>query len=200
MNITVHFSTLLKNYLPSTEAITIDVDSYREVVSAVYNLFPKLRSIKIAKLLFVSEDKILRDTDLDFKPKYSDVHIVPSISGGSSFDSLGNLTQFYGSTTALGNEELAYTGLNKRILESSLFGKAQTAFDIAQRRSSTSTNTDETTGDPSTGFGSLSLTSIAGQFVPLHFGYVRTSGAVINQYIKHIQRGELDDVKVSKYV
>ena len=106
------------------------------------------------------------------------------------------MTKFYGATTALSNQELAFTGLNKRILESSLFGQAKTAFDTAQRKAITG----EGAGDPSTGFGALSLTSISGQYVPIHFGYVRTSGAIINQYIKHVQRGAVDDVQVSKYV
>ena len=197
MRTTVKFSSLLAAYVhePSFE---VEVANYRDVVCAVYNLFPRLKQIKIAKLLFVDGERVVRDSDLDFPPKSDIISIVPSIGGNSSFDSLGNLTQFYGSSTALSSQEMAFTGLNRRILESSLFGQAQTAFDTAQRRASI--GTPDSTGDPSTGFGSLSLTSISGQYVPLHFGLVRTSGAVINQYIKHIQRGSIDDVQVSKYV
>ena len=32
------------------------------------------------------------------------------------------------------------------------------------------------------------------QSIPMHFGLVRTSGVLINQHIKHIQRGGVDTV------
>ena len=39
-----------------------------------------------------------------------------------------------------------------------------------------------------------------GQAIPLHFGLVRTSGAVISQQVKHIQRGGIDRVRVADYL
>lgn len=196
MRVTVHFSKLLQP-LTDTESFTVTGTSYFDIVSAVKQLFIKLSSLK-TPLLLVDGDLIIHNDKLPFSPKSSDIFIVPAITGNQ--DLISGLSAFYGTTTALSSEELALTGLNKRILDSSLFGKAQTAFDISQRASDRASGISENTDDPTTGFGSLTITSVSGQKVPLHFGMVRTGGAVINQYIKHIQRGGVDSVKVSDYI
>lgn len=196
MNITVHFSKLLQQYTRVDSFVT-ECTSYFDIVSAVKQLFSKLSHINTT-LLLVDGELIVSNDKLPFCPKSQNIFIVPAIAG--SQDTLTGLSAFYGLTTALSSEELALTGLNKRILDSALFGKAQTAFDISQRASDRASGISEGTDDPTTGFGSLTITSVSGQKVPLHFGMVRTGGAVINQYIKHIQRGGIDSVKVSDYM
>ena len=181
--------------------IEIDVNSYRDIISGIINLIPDSKSFK-DRVFIIDGTKIVNTHELDFKPKNTVINIVPAIGGNTvpGFDSLGNLIQFYGTTTAIGNQELALTGLTKRIVESSLFGRSQTSFDISQRASNRETGLNENTNDPTTGFGSLTLTSVNGQNIPLLFGRVRTSGAVISQHIKHIQRGGIDTVSVSDYI
>jgi predicted phage tail protein len=189
------------------ESIEITVDSYRDVISACLNLLPGFRnsyfSLNLHKqLTIVDNSKVISTYELDFSPRSSDLYIVPTVSGGinSTFDSLGNLSVFYGEGLSYSNQVLDYNMLSRRILDSSLFGKADTAFDISQRKNNRETGELDNIEDPTTGFGSLGTMSAKGQSIPVHFGLVRTSGVLINQYIKHIQRGGIDTVKVSDYL
>jgi len=206
MKVTVHFSKML-SFITINEPIEITVDSYRDIISACLNLFPKFREsyfkLKLDKQLIILDGtKIISIYELDFSPKSSNIYIVPTVSGGinSTFDSLGNLSVFYGEGLSYSNQVLDYSMLSRRILDSSLFGKADTAFDISQRKNNRETGELDNIEDPTTGFGSLGTMSAKGQSIPIHFGLVRTSGVLINQYIKHIQRGGIDTVKVSDYL
>jgi predicted phage tail protein len=206
MKITVHFSKMLNN-IGLKEPIIITVGSYREIISACINLLPTFREaylrLNLSKqLTLLEEGKVIRDFQLDFTPKSTSIYIVPTVSGGisSAFDSLGNLSVFYGEGLSFSNQILDYNVMSKRILDSSLFGKAQTAFDISQRKVNRESGTLDNSEDPTTGFGGLGTMVSKGQSVPIHFGLVRTSGVLINQYIKHIQRGGIDTVKVSDYL
>jgi hypothetical protein len=123
------------------ESIEITVDSYRDVISACLNLLPGFRnsyfSLNLHKqLTIVDNSKVISTYELDFSPRSSDLYIVPTVSGGinSTFDSLGNLSVFYGEGLSYSNQVLDYNMLSRRILDSSLFGKADTAFDISQRK------------------------------------------------------------------
>lgn len=203
MKVTVSFSKVLSQKV-NISNISIDVYTYRDVLEACQNLLPEIKSI-IKKRTFVSlvcNDRIVQPYELDFKISSDKITIVPTVGGGvaTSFDSLGNLNIFYGASKTFSNEQQNLTGINRRIADSSLFGQAQTAFDISQRRTNRADGTIEGNEDPTTGFGSLTITSVYGQPIPLHFGLVRTGGAVINSYIKHIQRGGVDTVRVSDYV
>jgi hypothetical protein len=206
MKVTVHFSRLLSKKI-NTESIYIDVSSYRDIVSACLNLLPSFKelykSLKLDKqLTIVDGGKLIEQYQLDFKPKNVDIYLVPTVSGGiaSAFDSLGNLSVFYGEGSTFSNQILDYSIMSRRIRDSSLFGKADTAFDISQRKANRDSGSLDNVNDPTTGFGSLGTMVAKGQSLPMHFGMVRTSGALINQYIKHIQRGGVDTVKVSDYV
>jgi predicted phage tail protein len=206
MKVTVQFSTLLQK-ITLRESIEISVSSYREIISACLNLLPQFRdcfySQKLYKsLTLVDGDKYVRSFELDFSPKSASIWLVPTISGGvsSSFDSLGNLSLFYGASSPVSTQEVALRGIDKRIRDSALFGKASTAFDIAQRRANRDSGVLDNSEDPTRGFGSLAPMSAAGRNVPLHFGLVRTAGVVVNQYIKHIQRGGVDTIRVADYL
>lgn len=203
MRVTVQFIKALQKKL-GINSFEIDVSSYRDIVSACQTLIPSTLQFvnKSSCISLVCNGKTISPSELDFKVSDSKVYIVPSISGGSltSFDSLGNLNIFYGASKAYSNEEVGLSGINRRIIDSSLFGQAQTAFDVAQRRTLRQDGTLEGSEDPTTGFGSLNITSAYGQPIPLNFGLVRVGGSVINSYIKHIQRGTVDSVRVTDYV
>lgn len=203
MRVIVQFTKALKKRL-STENLSVEVYSYRDVIEACKVLVPGMKTILDDKIVLslVCDNQVIRCYELDFKVKSSSIFIVPAVCGGAttSFDSLGNLNIFYGTTKAFSSEEMLISGLNRRIVDSSLFGQAQTAFDISQRKSLREDGTLEGSEDPTTGFGSLNITSAYGQSVPLHFGLVRVGGAVVNSYIKHIQRGSADSVRVADYV
>lgn len=192
MKVTLHFDPAL-----DVDGCSIDADTYADIVSACRNIlcYDIINNKQI--IFMICNDKIITNDIIDFKIADSNIFIVPAISGGTAIDSVGNLTAFYGS----GSVEMAsISSLNRRILDSSLYGKATIAFDIAQRKTRRANGELEGNEDPSTGFGSISITSAYGQPIPLHFGLVRTAGAVINYYIKHIQRGAVDSVRVSDFV
>lgn len=206
MKVTVKFSKLLSNNL-GVSNIDLDVTSYRDIISACLNILPSFSkvyySLKLNKqLTIVDGSKVISSNELDFKPRSDTIYLVPTVSGGISsvFDSLGNLSVFYGQGLTYSNELLDYSIMARRIRDSSLFGKAETAFDISQRKANRETGELDNTEDPTTGFGSLGTMAAKGQSVPIHFGLVRTSGVLINQYIKHIQRGGVDTIKVSDYI
>jgi predicted phage tail protein len=206
MRVIVKFSKLLSNYT-DIETIEIDVASYRDVISACLNLLPKFRQIFVSKKLYnqivlIDQDRYIRSFELDFSPRSSSIFLVPTISGGiaSSFDSLGNLNIFYGTSTTFSNQEMTLKGVDRRVRDSALFGQSQTAFDIAQRRTNRENGTLDNSEDPTRGFGSLATMNAIGSNIPLHFGMVRTSGSVINQYIKHLQRGGIDNIRVADYI
>jgi hypothetical protein len=206
MKITIAFSKFLQP-LTHVPSISAEVSSYRDIISACTNLFPDIKKNFLIKKLYnqltiVDGSHYVRNFELDFSPKSTTIYMIPTISGGvsTSFDSLGNLSLFYGAGTALSNQSIELRGIDRRIRDSSLFGQADTAFDIAQRKSNREDGVLDNIEDPSKGFGSLGTMNAVGSNIPLHFGMVRTSGALINQYIKHIQRGGVDVIKVSDYI
>jgi hypothetical protein len=186
--------------LSGTSSFELEAETYEDVVSALKNLFPT--AIRNVKNLFIVDGERTITSDLLKFPVRGDCLVVGPLITGSNvgMDSLGNLRILYGSNSTLSNQAVALTGLAKRVTDSSLFGKSQTAFDISQRRINRADATLEGTDDPTTGFGSLASTSKIGAPVPLHFGLVRTSGSVINTFIKHIQRGGVDSIRVEDYI
>ena len=206
MKVTVKFSKTLQKLVKQSE-IVVDVSSYRDVLSACVNLIPAFRSSLFSSKLYsqvtlVDSDRYVRSFELDFPPKSDMMYLIPTISGGaaSGFDSLGNLNVFYGATTAVSNQALALRGIDRRIRDSVLFGRAATAFDVSQRKPNRLNGILENSEDPTKGFGGLATMDAAGKSIPLHFGLVRTSGVLINQHIKHIQRGGIDTVRVADYL
>lgn len=206
MKVTVKFSKLLSDRL-NLDSLELDVCSYRDIISACLNIVPSFKSLyhslKLDKqLTIIDGSKIVGTDQLDFSPRTDYIHLVPTVSGGisSAFDSLGNLSIFYGQGLTFSNEVLDYSVMARRIRDSSLFGKAEIAFDISQRKTNRESGELDNVDDPTTGFGSLGTMAAKGQSIPIHFGLVRTSGVLINQYIKHIQRGGVDTIKVSDYV
>lgn len=206
MRVTVQFSKLLIPYT-NIDSFEIEISSYREILSACTNLLPtlkqKFKSLNLAnQLVLLDGDKLVQKYELDFKPTNTLMLLVPTVSGNqsSSFDSLGNLNLFYGSSGAVSSTTAELTGLHKRIIDSSLYGKAQIAFDIAQRKTNRDSGVLDNAEDPTRGFGSLATMAPIGSSIPLHFGIVRTSGALISQYIKHIQRGGEDNIRVADYL
>lgn len=199
MNITLHFAKPIARLVGASGSI-LEADTYAEVVSAMKNLFaPTLVAFK--HISIIDGSRLITKEQLQFPIRSTSLHILPLIAGGSTgFDSLGNLNILYGSSSTISNQAVALTGLAKRITESSLFGQGQTAFDVAQRKLNRADGALENIDDPTTGFGSLGSTSGVGLSVPLHFGMVRTSGAIINNYVKHIQRGGLDNIRVIDYI
>jgi hypothetical protein len=199
MKVTLRFLKPISK-ITGLDDISIDADTYEDIVSAIKSMHSNI--LKQYKNIFILDsDRLITSDIIKFRIKSEVLVIGPVISGGaSSFDDLGNLNIFYGTNSTLSNQAVALTGLAKRVTESSLFGQGQTAFDVAQRRTNRADGLLEGNEDPTTGFGSIASTSGLGMSVPLHFGLVRTSGAIINTYVKHIQRGGIDNIRVIDYL
>ncbi len=199
MKVTLRFLKPISK-ITGLDSINIDADTYEDIVSAIKSMHSNI--LKHYKNIFILDsDRLITSDIIKFRIKSKVLVIGPVISGGaSSFDDLGNLNIFYGTNSTLSNQAVALTGLAKRVTESSLFGQGQTAFDAAQRRTNRADGLLEGNEDPTTGFGSIASTSGLGMSVPLHFGLVRTSGAIINTYVKHIQRGGIDNIRVIDYL
>lgn len=199
MKITLNFLPPISNIV-NTNSFSIQADTYEDILSAIRAMFPSVIS-KYKNIFILDSDRLVTNELLKFKIKSDSIFVGPLISGGANgFDDLGNLSILYGTNSTLSNQAVALTGLAKRVTESSLFGQGQTAFDVAQRRNNRASGVLEGNEDPTTGFGSIASTSGLGLSVPLHFGLVRTSGAVVNTYVKHIQRGGIDNIRVVDYV
>jgi hypothetical protein len=182
------------------DSFSINADTYEDIVSAIKVLFKPILH-RFSNIFILDSDKLITYDMLKFSVSTDRIIIGPLITGGASgMDSIGNLQVLYGSSSTMSNQAVALTGLAKRVTESSLFGQGQTAFDLAQRRLNRADGTLEGNEDPTTGFGSIASTSGLGLPVPLHFGLVRTSGALINNFVKHIQRGGIDNIRVVDYV
>lgn len=182
----IKFSKLL-NEIIDIETLEIEVSTYYDIISALYNMIPTLSKLKNEKLALIDGDIFITLNDLNRVPKNKEIFLVPTFGGSSTIDSFGNLEMFYGTNTAMSANEVYMNGINKRILDSSLFGQAKTAYDIAQRTYNRNSGKTDGNNDPSTGFGSLTHTSLVGQAIPLTYGMVRTSGAIINQFTRNIQ-------------
>lgn len=191
MKHTIIFSSL---FLPVTTIDKIEVvaETYHDIFSAIYNLVPALRVEDSVALL--DNDRIITLKDVNRHPKRDTIIYVPTFTGGSVSDVFGNLEMFYGNSTAFSSNEVYLSGITRRILDSSLSGKAKTAYDIAQRTLNRNSGKTDGNQDPSTGFGSLNHTSLVGQAIPLIYGRVRTSGAIINQFSRNIQNDYTDTI------
>lgn len=199
MKITLIFSKDIKNHTGVTD-VSLEVTSYADIVSAIKSMFPSIIKT-FNNISLISCNRIITKDSLDFKVSSNTVTLVPLVSGGATgFDSLGNLSILYGSSSTLSNQAVALTGLAKRVTESSLFGQGQTAFDVSQRKTNRADGALENIDDPTSGFGSVGSTTGLGLPVALHYGMVRTSGAIVNTYIKHIQRGGIDNIRVVDYI
>ena len=190
--------TILNPLAKKKEEISMNIDTYEDIVSFLRTQYLHLFDV-FKHFSIIDNGRLITKDILKFKVR-GDIVIAPLVPGGVGFDSLGNLNIFYGSSSTLSNQAVALTGLAKRVTESSLFGQGQTAFDVAQRKTNRANGTLENVDDPTNGFGSIASTSGFGLPIALHFGMVRTSGAVINSYVKHIQRGGIDNIRVADYL
>ena len=205
MKITLTISKLLKKYF-SEETLELEVDTYRDIISACLNMFFSFKNQvyvdnKYELFSLVNGDRVITQDQLDFKVSSEQVYLVPTIQGYSSiFYSQNNLDIFYGGSVGPSNEEIESSTLTRRIQDSALFGKNKTMFDITLRDAQNDAGLLEKVPDTTTSFGPLKLNSSSGQTVPISFGHVRISGTVINSYIKRISRVGTDTISVQKYV
>jgi hypothetical protein len=169
------------------DQLYIFANDYSDVVSCLLNQFPLFanfyRSIE-SKSKFqdiaMIEDRRVINTSLYSKKltKDTEIFLVPLIFGNqmSYSDYYSELSSsfiypLFGLSTA-SYESSDLEGLDKRILDSSLFGNAEQIYDVDVRKNNDS-------------FGVLKITNNANLPVPIIYGMTRASGTVINTYIKN---------------
>ncbi len=205
-NITVKFNKILQKYT-DLASIEIQANDYNDVLSFCKNQFPKLNKIITQQLkgsshqdiLILTKDRIIRTEEFFMPINYKELTLVPVFWGslteqearllerndiakeallraggiGGVFFGLGRIT----------SDSLEFSGLERRIRDSSLYGKFETLLDIDSRFNTRA-------------FEGLAFTRDSNSVVPLHYGMTRVSGQILNAYIKNLQRGEQDNIRV----
>jgi predicted phage tail protein len=189
MKVTVLITKPLQSFI-SKSSIDLEVFDYSDILSALKELFPAFKKFlsvnrqirdKYQDVCLVQNSKVIDLGRLRNKIQSEEpVYITPIIFGGAptygteSSNYYNNMKSsfmypLFGLSTAT-LEQMDLEGLNKRIADSSLFGRAENIYDVDIR-----TDNDI--------FGGLKLTNIANLPVPLAYGEVRTAGNLINSYI-----------------
>lgn len=187
MSIIVKINKQLQKLCNNTSEFSISIEDYYDVFSALNNYFPKLKEyLTINKGVFqdiaiVHNGKVIKGNNL--KAQVNDpspIYIVPLIFGSQqSYDftdlykdiKASSIYPLFGLSTAV-SEQSDFEGLDRRIVESSLFRNAERVYDVGLRK-----NNDI--------FSSLKLNTNANLPVGLIYGMTRVSGTVINSYVKN---------------
>ncbi len=197
MNVTVRITKPLQKFIP-TQKLCIDVHDYNDVYSALKNMFPDFESFlnntkkSFQDVALVQNKKVVEVKKFKFPVKEGDIYVSPIFYGHAyGFSDLYSDIQssfmfpLFGLSTA-GSEQMDFEGMDKRVRDSSLFGRAEDIYDVGMRKENDI-------------FGALSLDTTANNPVPINYGLVRVSGTVINAYVKNY-RADPDEFKVSEIV
>jgi len=191
MKITLKITKPLQQYIPTSE-LQVEVSDYYSILLALKNLFPEFKSLlsriksnvsNHQDVCLVQSGKVVDNNYLSFKIKNSDpIYITPIIFGGAPtygvnssayYNSLKSSFMFplFGLSTA-SYEQMDLEGIGKRVADSSLFGRAESIYDVAAREGSDI-------------FRELKITNSANSPVGLIYGETRVAGNIINAYIKN---------------
>jgi len=183
--VTVKISEPLLQFF-EVEEIVIFASDYSDIISCLLNQFPyfyKFYTSIDSKSKFqdicLIEDRRPINSSLYSKKltKDTEVFLAPLIFGNQMsyseyYSELSSsfIYPLFGLSTA-SYETSDFEGLNKRIIDSSLFGNAEQIYDVNIRTQNDS-------------FGALRINNNANLPVPIIYGMTRASGTIINTYIK----------------
>lgn len=183
--VTVKISEPLLQFF-KVEQLVIFANDYSDIVSCLLNQFPSFadfyRSIegksKFQDIVMIEDRRAVNSAVYSKKlTKDTEVFLAPLMFGNqmSYSDYYSELASsfiypLFGLSTA-SYETSDFEGLDKRILDSSLFGNAEQIYDVDIRQDNDS-------------FGALRITNNANLPVPIIYGMTRAAGTVINTYIK----------------
>jgi len=204
--ITVKFHSILQKYTKLAQ-IEIQANDYNDVLSFCKNQFPELATVinkqlknsKHQDVMILVSNKIIRAEEFFMPINYKELTLVPIFWGsltqaearilerndvakeallkaggiGGIFFGLGRIT----------SDTLEFSGLERRVRDSSLYGKFETLLDLDSRYNTRA-------------FDSLAYTKDSNTIVPLHYGMVRVAGQILNAYVKNLQRGDQDNIRV----
>jgi hypothetical protein len=205
MKVTLKVTKPLQQYIPQTE-LQLEVSDYFDIVAALKSLFPPfkklLSSIKSnvsnhQDICLVHNSKVIETRQLATPIRNSNpIYLTPVIFGGAPtygvessayYNSLKSSFMYplFGLSTA-SYEQMDVEGMGKRVADSSLFGRAESIYDVEFRE-----NNDL--------FRELKITNTANAPVGLIYGETRVAGNNINTYIKNY-RANPDFFRVSDVV
>lgn len=170
----------------NTDTIEIFANDYNDIISCLLNQFPSFSKFcnsvdsksKFQDVCIIENRRPINTAMYSKKlSKDTEIFLVPLIFGNqmSYSDYYSELSSsfiypLFGLSTS-SYETSDFEGLNKRIVDSSLFGNAEQIYDVNIRTQNDS-------------FGALRITNNANLPVPIIYGMTRASGTIINTYIK----------------
>lgn len=202
MRVTVQITKALKEFIPRS-SIELEVIDYLDILSALKEQFLDFKQLLLrnkAKRAPFEDFCLIQDSKIidtrNFRNRIasnSTIYIAPLIFGGAptygaaSSNFYNNMKSsfmypLFGLSTA-SYEQMDLEGLHKRVVDSSLFGRAENIYDVGVRE-----NNDI--------FKGLQLTNSSKSFVPLVYGETRVAGNVINTRVTNF-RANPDLFKVS---
>ena len=189
MKITVNINKPLRSFFDDRSDVILDASDYFDIYSGLKNMFPKFNKLlnsikntesKFQDVVFIQDNKIIDVSKFKLIIKENlEVSLTPVFFGAAPSYTFSNLYSdikssfmypLFGLSTA-STESSDFEGLDKRILDSSLFGRAEEVYAAGMR-----TENDV--------FGDLQINTNAKLPIGLHYGLVRVSGTLINNYTK----------------
>lgn len=202
MKITVNVSKSLQKFIP-IPTVTLEIVDYRDIFNFFKAQYPEFKKF-VSKnkstdttyqdVCLIHNRKVIDANQLDMPVRSkNNVFLGPIIFGaaptyGTSSSNYYNelkssfLYPLFGLSTA-GYEAMDLEGLNRRVVDSSLFGRAESIYDVPFREGNDI-------------FKGLKITNTANLPVPLVYGQSRVAGNNINTYVKSY-RTNPDFFKVS---
>lgn len=205
MRITVQISKSLQKFIP-VPVTSLEVTDYRDIFNFFKAQYPdfkqfisknKSSSDKYQDVCLIQDEKVVDARKLTMPIRSpNDIFLGPVIFGAAPtygtnssdyYNDLKNsfLYPLFGLSTA-SYEAMDLEGLNRRVVDSSLFGRAENIYDVPFREGNDI-------------FKGLKVTNTANLPVPLVYGQSRVAGNNINTYIKSY-RTNPDFFKVSDVV
>lgn len=191
MKITLKITKPLQQYIPHSE-LHLEVTDYFDILAALKSLFPAFKTLLTTiksnvsnhqDICFVHNNKVINNKQLTIPIRVdSPIYLAPVIFGGAPtygvqssayYNSLKSSFMFplFGLSTA-SSEQMDLEGMGKRIADSSLFGRAESIYDVEFREGNDI-------------FRELKITNTANAPVGLIYGETRVAGNIINAYIKN---------------
>lgn len=187
MQVTLKILSPLQPFFNNVNSLEIDVSDYWDIYSALVNMFPAFKNLlnsmenknhKFQDVVFVEKSNIIDVSKfkIPFR-KPSEVYLAPVLFGAYDFKDLYTdvkksfLFPLLGLSTA-GSESMDMEGLDKRIIESSIFRNQDRLYATGIRRQNDI-------------FEGLKVNVNAGLPIALIYGMHQVSGTAINTYIKN---------------
>ena len=189
MKIIVNITKSLQPSIPH-ESLEILANDYYDIFSFLREQFPKVRELvsinktkhsSFEDFCLIQNKKVIEISKLRNKIRSdSPIYLVPIVFGGaptygtrssSYYNDLkaSFMYPLFGLSTA-SYEQMDLEGLHKRVIDSSLFGRAENVYDVGVRESNDI-------------FKGLQLTNSSKNFVPLVYGEIRVAGNIINSRV-----------------